>query len=145
VGHDGFAVCPQGCVFEELDSPKTSTSEDENELPPSPGEDSLVQVMTGDGFQMDQDREESVSAPADWTGHAPTMAEQIRQQQQEKLMRELIPDWMTPADRHILDIAGLHPLPWKTFSDAIRIGDEKEFAILEHRRFEQCFPRQRMT
>jgi hypothetical protein len=81
------------------DSPKVSTSEDEGDLPPELGDDSTVQAFAGNGFQVVQ--EESAPVAAAWSGHAPTMAEQIRQQQEEAAREAAIPTWMSPAARHI--------------------------------------------
>jgi hypothetical protein len=66
------------------------------------------------------------------------MAEQIRQQQQEKAMLAMIPERMSAADQYMIDIPGMQPVEWKTFCGVVRLSDDREFAIVEQRRFEQC-------
>jgi hypothetical protein len=112
-------------------------SEDENEstLPPDVGEDCVVQVVTGDGFQVIQDERPTFSPQ--WKG-LPTMAGQIRAQQQEAAMEVMIPDWMSKADRHMMHVDGKQPIPWELFCDQVRSNDDRVFAIWEQRRFEQC-------
>jgi hypothetical protein len=118
------------------DSPKLLNSEDENDstLPPDLDEDSAVHVVTGNGFQVDQ--EQDGPAPVVW-GSGPTMVEQIREQQ-EREMLAMIPDWMSMADLHMIDVEGMCPVKWDQFCDVVRACDDRQFAILKQRRFEQC-------
>jgi hypothetical protein len=99
------------------DRPKASNSEDETDSARQPNldEDSAVQALPGNGFQIVQD-EESEAVPVVWAS-GPTMAEQIRQQ--EKAMLAMVPDWMSKADRHMMDIQGLQPVKWDQFCDMV--------------------------
>jgi hypothetical protein len=101
-------------------------------LPPDLGEDSAVQIISGDGFQIVQGE-----APVTWSG-CPPMAEQIQQQEQEKAMRAMIPDRMSVAGQHMMDIPGMRPVEWKYFGDVGRLRGDRVFAIVEQRCIKQC-------
>jgi hypothetical protein len=57
------------------------------------------------------------------------MTEQFRQQEQERAMLAMVPDWMTPADRHMMDMDGFRPVKWDQFGDVVRLSDDRESAI----------------
>jgi hypothetical protein len=102
------------------DRPKASTSEDEGELPPGIDEGSAVKAFAGNGFQVVQDQEEVFPTPPAWSGHARTMAEQIRQQQQEATMLAAIPTWISMADRLVIGIESSQSLPWDIYGGPTR-------------------------
>jgi hypothetical protein len=128
----------QGILGNSSDSPKASNSEDENDsaLLPYLDEDSVVQAVSGNGFQIVQE-EGPGEPPVIWSSWS-TIAEQIRQQEQEKAMLAMIPDWISKGDQHMMDIPGMRPVKWDQFCDVVRLSDDREFAVLEQRRFEQC-------
>jgi hypothetical protein len=86
---------------------------------------------------MDQEQAEEATQTS-WSGRGPTMMEQFRQQDQERAMLPMNPDWMSEAVRHMMDVEGLKPVQWNQFFDLVRLSDHRGFSIVEQRRFEQC-------
>jgi hypothetical protein len=56
----------------------------------------------------------------------------------EAQMEAVIPEWMSKADRNMLDIEGKTPIKWEMFCDRVSCNEDHTFAVLDQRRFEQC-------
>jgi hypothetical protein len=58
------------------------------------------------------------------------MFEQFRQQERDGAMLAMIPDWMSQAGRHMMNMDGLQPVKWAQFSNVVRLSDDREFGIV---------------
>jgi hypothetical protein len=46
----------------------------------------------------------------------------------------LIPDWMSKADQHRLNIESLEPVPWEHFCDNVRLSEQRPHILWKHAR-----------
>jgi hypothetical protein len=117
-------------------SPKTSNSEDESEgiHPPEFNDGSAVQVVTGEGIELIQDKEAEPNWPTA-EEQAAKLANLMTIRRKENEMDTMILDWMSKADRFMLCVDGKEAVQWEMFYDKVWFSDDRDFAVLEHRRF----------
>jgi hypothetical protein len=65
-----------------------------------------------------------------------TWKEQVEAQERVRAAEAAIA-WMTDAERHMLTIENMEPLPWEGFSDKVYRRGETQFQAIEQRYFEE--------
>jgi hypothetical protein len=102
-------------------------------VPPDLDNDSAVQVVTGDGFQVEPEFDQSEYPQ--WKTPL-SLVDQMKARPQISEM--IFPDWISEVDKHVMLIAGKQPVPWEHLCDTVSLKGQKEFAIMEQRRAEEC-------
>jgi hypothetical protein len=127
-----FQRFSQAVLGNSSDSLRGSNSEGENECARHSewGEDNAVQAMTGDGFQIVQEEELVPQWPKP-KDQVERLANLLRIQRKEREMEAMIPEWMSKADRYMLDIDGKTPVPWEMFCDTASWSEDRIFSVLE--------------